>query len=110
MSIRSVVIAALLAAYLACDVLYARAWESRLTLAFHELHQAPEKPRVLNELGLSLMEARRFAEAQIVFDELARIMDDPRLPVWDRSEARKAWTTNRVLLARLTDAMRMPHR
>ena len=106
---RTLLLLLMLGGYLYGDVVYLRAWDTRLTLALWEVQHAPRKPRVLTELALSLMEVRRLPEAAIVLDELALLVTDAALPRWDREDARQAVRSNRLLLARLTDARRMGH-
>lgn len=96
------IILGVLALYVACDVSYARAWHDRLSYAFYVADHAPQKPRALTELALSLMEQRRFREAAFALDVEETMIDDPMIPKLDREDARESVRLNRQLLARMT--------
>ena len=96
-----VLVCYLVATYLAADWHYARAWDTRLNLAWVQVIAAPHDPRTWNELALSLMEQRRFPEAQQALDAEAACITDPQVPPWDRADVAQAVLDNRLLLARL---------
>ncbi len=91
----------LFAWYVVCDVRYAAVWQDRLSLALYEAERAPAKPRVLTALTLALLEQHRFADAALVLDAEAALINDPKIPAWDRADAAQAVTTNRQVLSRM---------
>lgn len=73
---------------------YAAAWQSEPALWARAIRLAPEKPRTINNYGVSLVILGRFADARTAFERAHTAGHSPRLPAWDRVEGETTSRTN----------------
>ena len=95
---------ALLTIYACATVDYARVWQNELTLWTWVASQAPLKVRPHMNLVLAEMERRQFAAASSELGYTSALVERQAMPMWDRSDARRALLQNRAVLARLSEA------
>ena len=72
-----------------------RTWRSNLTLWQHAVTIVPQKPRVLHNYGLALLEAGEINAAVTRFRAAVTAAEAPHVPAWDRR------ITNRDVVANL---------
>lgn len=73
---------------------YAAVWQSDITLWAHAVRLAPEKPRTLNNYGVTLAMQGRLVEARAVFERAHRAGHASRLPLWDHVEGERTARAN----------------
>ena len=73
---------------------YASAWAHELPLWQRAVRLAPEKPRVLNNLGVALAAQGRLVEARTWFERAHTAGHSPRRPAWDRVEGERTSRAN----------------
>lgn len=73
---------------------YAAVWRSEATLWAHAVRLAPQKPRVLNNYGVTLAMQGRLQEARAVFERAHQAGHAATLPPWDRREGERTAREN----------------
>ena len=73
---------------------YAAVWRSEPALWAHAARLAPQKPRTLNNYGVTLVMQGRLAEARIWFERAHRAGHGAQLPAWDRVEGEQTARAN----------------
>ena|SRR3990167_10984890 len=73
---------------------HAEVWRSESALWAHAVRLSPQKPRVLNNYGVTLVMRAQFDEARQVFEAAHRAGHSPHLPPWDRVEGEQTSRAN----------------
>ena len=82
---------------------YAPVYRAELPLWQRAARLSPEKPRVLNNLGVALAAQGRLVEARTWFERAHAAGHSPRLPAWDRVEGERTARANLLALEALME-------
>ena len=84
---------------------YVHVWGSEQLLWQRAAHLAPQKPRVLNNLGVALAAEGRLVEARMWFERAHAAGHSPTLPAWDRVEGERTARANLKAVAELLEGL-----